>query len=62
MICSEVDLENKTNRQRESDDINDEEEQEIIDAENLKKKKLNINKFEVIEDSREDENDEEEVK
>jgi hypothetical protein len=63
MICSEEDLENKTKRQREPNNINDEDnindeneeckEQEIIEAENLKKKKLDTNEFEVIEDNQE---------
>jgi hypothetical protein len=58
MICSEVDLKNKTKGEREPDNINEEEEE----YKDLKKKKLEINKIEVIEDSEEDESDEKEVK
>jgi hypothetical protein len=61
MLCSENDLKNKTKPQRELHNIN-EEESKIVEAKNLKKSKLEINKFEVIEDNKKDENDEDEVK
>jgi hypothetical protein len=64
MIYSEEDMKNKTKLKRELDNNNNEDNinDENKEYKDLKKKKLDTNEFEVIENSQEDESDNEEVK